>query len=70
METTRKAEKNILIAFLLNLCFAVIGVCVNGCAAIFTHGSRDIITTITVIENTEKQYGQGTASHRICDYFK
>ena len=38
METTRKAEKNILIAFLLNLSFAVVGVCVNGCAAIFTHG--------------------------------
>ena len=38
METTRKAEKNILIAFLLNLCFAVVGVCVNGCDVIFTHG--------------------------------
>ena len=38
METTRKAEKNILIAFLLNRGFAVVGVCVNGCAASVTHG--------------------------------
>lgn len=38
METTRKAEKNILIAFLLNLCFAVVGICENDCDVIFTNG--------------------------------